>query len=38
MVVVVRGVLIQDRAQVPWPGDQHPVGDLGRAVRTQRSA
>ena len=29
MVVVVRGVFIQDRAQVPWPGDQHPVGDLG---------
>jgi len=23
------GVLIQNRAQVPLPGDQHPVGDLG---------
>jgi hypothetical protein len=22
------GVLVQDRAQVPRPGDQHPVGDL----------
>jgi hypothetical protein len=29
MVVIVRGVFIQDRAQVPRPGDQHPVGDLG---------
>jgi hypothetical protein len=29
MVVVVRDVFIQDRAQVPRPGDQHPVGDLG---------
>ena len=29
MAVVVRGVLVQDRAQVPWPGNQHPVGDLG---------
>ena len=29
MVVVVRDVLFQDRAQVPLPGDQHPVGDLG---------
>jgi hypothetical protein len=25
----MRDVLIQDRAQVPGPGDQHPVGDLG---------
>jgi hypothetical protein len=29
MLVIVRGVLVQDVAQVPWPGDQHPVGDLG---------
>src|SRR5580692_11684103 len=29
MVVVVRDVLGQDRAQVPRPGDQHPVGELG---------
>jgi hypothetical protein len=28
MPVVMGGVLIQDRAQVPRPGDQHPVGDL----------
>ena len=27
--VVMGGVLIQNRAQVPLPGDQHPVGDLG---------
>jgi hypothetical protein len=27
--VVVRHILVQDRPQVPWPGDQHPVGDLG---------
>jgi hypothetical protein len=25
----VHGVLSQDRAQVPRPGDEHPVGDLG---------
>jgi len=25
----MRGVLVQDHAQVPWPTDQHPVGDLG---------
>ena len=29
MLVVVRGVLLQDRAQVPWSGDLHPVGELG---------
>src|SRR5215472_4158751 len=29
MLVVMRNVLVQDRAQVPWPDDQHPVGDLG---------
>jgi hypothetical protein len=29
MPVVVGGVLVQDRAQVPWPGDEHPVGHLG---------
>jgi hypothetical protein len=29
MVVIVRGVLLQDCAQVPRSGDQHPVGDLG---------
>jgi hypothetical protein len=28
MPVVMGGVLVQDRAQVPRPGDQHPVGDL----------
>jgi hypothetical protein len=35
MAVVVRGVLVQDRAQVPWPGDQHPVGDLGTGCSHQ---
>jgi hypothetical protein len=29
MLVIVPGVLVQDRPQVPRPGDQHPVGDLG---------
>src|SRR5690242_13328656 len=29
MLVVARGVLIQDRPKVPRPSDQHPVGDLG---------
>ena len=29
MLVIVRDVLLQHRPQVPWPGDQHPVGDLG---------
>src|SRR5690349_9967562 len=29
MLVVVRDILIQDGPEVPWPGDQHPVGDLG---------
>jgi hypothetical protein len=29
MVVIVRGIAIQDDTQMPWPGDQHPVGDLG---------
>ena len=29
MLVQVREVLIQDRVQVPRPGDQHAVGDLG---------
>src|SRR5215468_146142 len=28
MLVIVRGVLVEDRPQVPRPGDQHPVGDL----------
>jgi hypothetical protein len=28
MPVVMRYVLVQDRPQVPRPGDQHPVGDL----------
>ena len=28
VLVVVRGVLVQDRAQVPPPGDQHPVSHL----------
>jgi hypothetical protein len=23
------GVAIQDGTQVPWRGDEHPVGDLG---------
>src|SRR5712664_1016727 len=29
MLVVMRDILIQDRAQVPRPRDQHPVGALG---------
>jgi hypothetical protein len=29
MLAIVRDVLVQDRAQMPCPGDQHPVGDLG---------
>jgi hypothetical protein len=29
MAVIVRGVLIQDCARVPRPGDEQPVGDLG---------
>ena len=29
MLVVMQGVLVQDRVQVLWPSDQHPVGDLG---------
>jgi hypothetical protein len=29
MPVIVHDVLVQDRAQMPWPGDQHPVGNLG---------
>jgi len=29
MLVVMRDVLVQDRVQVPRPGDEHPVGDLG---------
>jgi hypothetical protein len=42
MLVVMRGVLVQDRVQVPWPSGQHRVGDLrpgcaqpasGRGVR-----
>jgi hypothetical protein len=28
MLVVVRDILVQDCPQVPWPGDQHPVGVL----------
>jgi hypothetical protein len=28
MPVVMRDVLLQDRVQIPHPGDQHPVGDL----------
>ena len=27
-LVVIHGVLIQGRMQVPWPGDRHPVGNL----------
>jgi len=27
--VIVRDVFVQDGVQVPWAGDQHPVGDLG---------
>jgi hypothetical protein len=27
MLVIVRDVLLQDRPQVPRPGDQHPVGE-----------
>src|SRR5262249_5729964 len=29
MLVVMQGVFIQDRVQVPWPVNQHPVSDLG---------
>ena len=29
MPVVMGYILVQDRLQVPWPGDQHPLGDLG---------
>jgi hypothetical protein len=29
MAVVVRDVLVQNRPQMPQPGDQHPVGGLG---------
>jgi hypothetical protein len=28
MLVLVRDVLLQDRPQMPRPGEQHPVGDL----------
>ncbi len=28
MPVVMGDILVQDRPQVPRPGDQHPVGDL----------
>jgi len=36
MLVVVRDVLFQDRPQVPRPGDQHPVSDLGLGRRAPR--
>jgi hypothetical protein len=29
MLIVLGSALIQDRAQVPSPADQRPVGDLG---------
>ena len=29
MAIVMRDVLVQNRPEVPRPGDQHPVGDLG---------
>ncbi len=29
MLVVMRDVLVRYRPEVPWPGDEHPVGDLG---------
>jgi hypothetical protein len=38
MPVIVRDVVIQHRPQVPRPGDQHPIGALGRTVRTHLSA
>jgi len=38
MLVVMRGVLVQNRAKVPWPGDQQRSVTSARAVRTQRSA
>jgi hypothetical protein len=37
MPVEMRGVLLQDPAQVPFAGDQHPVGEL-TAARMARSA
>src|SRR5690242_3000217 len=36
--VVVGDVLGQNHPQVPLAGDEQPVGALGRAVRTKRSA
>jgi hypothetical protein len=36
--VVVTGVLAEDRSKVSFAVDQHPVGALGCAVRTHRSA
>jgi hypothetical protein len=29
MLVVVHGVAVHDRVQVPWPGDEHPVDYFG---------
>jgi len=37
-LVAVGLVFGQDRPQVPFATDQHPVGDLGQAVSTNRSA
>jgi hypothetical protein len=36
--VVAAGVLGQDQPQVSFAEDQHPVGDLGPAVSTNRSS
>ena len=36
MPVVMHAVLIQDRPQVPRPGDQHPIGDLRPDLRQAR--
>ena len=36
--VVVPGISGEDGPQVPFTEDQHPVGDLGPAVSTNRSA
>ena len=37
-LVVMRDVLVQDRPEVPWPGDRIRSVTSARAVRTQRSA
>ena len=36
--VVVPGVLCENRPQVPFAEDQHPISDFGAGVRTNLSA